>query len=103
MFMSPLNVTVPVKVGAPANTFAPVPVSSVNAAAKFALVGVAKNVATFVPNPVTPVLIGTVTVPLAPRDMAVPFTVTLELVSDELPILDNVLLEPLIEIGRAHV
>jgi len=42
-------------VGEVANTFAPVPVSSVKAAAKLALVGVAKNVATLVPNPLTPV------------------------------------------------
>lgn len=46
------------KVGEVANTFAPVPVSSVNAAAKFALLGVAKKVATPDPNPDTPVLIG---------------------------------------------
>jgi hypothetical protein len=45
-------------VGEVANTFAPVPVSSVKAAAKLALVGVAKNVAIPVPNPETPVLIG---------------------------------------------
>ena len=46
------------KVGDVANTFAPVPVSSVKAAAKLALVGVAKNVATPVASPDTPVLIG---------------------------------------------
>jgi hypothetical protein len=46
------------KVGEVANTFAPLPVSSVKAAAKFALLGVAKKVATPVPNPDTPVLIG---------------------------------------------
>jgi hypothetical protein len=39
-------------VGLVANTRAPVPVSSVTAAAKFALDGVAKNVATPVPRPV---------------------------------------------------
>ena len=39
--------------GEVAKTFAPVPVSSVNAAAKFADVGVAKKVETFVPSPVT--------------------------------------------------
>jgi hypothetical protein len=39
-------------VGLVANTRDPVPVSSVTAAAKFALVGVAKNVATPVPRPV---------------------------------------------------
>lgn len=45
-------------VGVLANTFAPVPVSSVSAAAKFALEGVAKNVATLAPKPDTPVAIG---------------------------------------------
>ena len=45
-------------VGVLANTFAPVPVSSVNAAAKFALDGVARKVATLAPNPDTPVAIG---------------------------------------------
>ena len=45
-------------VGLVAKTFEPVPVSSVKAAAKFALEGVAKKVATPVPNPDTPVLIG---------------------------------------------
>lgn len=48
----------PVRVGLAANTRAPVPVSSVIAAAKFALDGVAKKVATLVPSPVTPVEIG---------------------------------------------
>ena len=38
------------KVGDVANTLAPVPVSSVNAANKLALDGVVKNVFTFVPN-----------------------------------------------------
>ena len=46
------------KVGEVANTKAPVPVSSVKAAAKFALLGVARKVATPVPRPDTPVLIG---------------------------------------------
>jgi hypothetical protein len=45
-------------VGDVANTKAPEPVSSVTAAARFALEGVARNVATPVPNPDTPVLIG---------------------------------------------
>ena len=45
-------------VGLVANTLAPLPVSSVNAAARFALDGVAKNVAILVPNPDTPVEIG---------------------------------------------
>ncbi len=45
-------------VGLLANTFAPEPVSSVKAAAKFALEGVAKNVATLAAKPETPVEIG---------------------------------------------
>ena len=43
------------RVGLLANTFAPVPVSSVKAAAKFALEGVAKKVATLEPSPEIPV------------------------------------------------
>ena len=46
------------KVGDVANTSEPDPVSSVTAAARLALVGVAKNVATPVPRPDTPVEIG---------------------------------------------
>jgi len=45
-------------VGDVANTNEPVPVSSVTADAKLALVGVARNVATPVPKPLTPVEIG---------------------------------------------
>ena len=45
----------PAIVGAVANTAAPVPVSSVNADRRFALDGVAKNVKTPVPAPVSPV------------------------------------------------
>jgi hypothetical protein len=45
-------------VGEVANTLAPVPVSSVRAAAKFAELGVARKVATPVPRPDTPVEIG---------------------------------------------
>lgn len=45
-------------VGDVANTLAPLPVSSVNAAAKLALEGVARKVATLAPKPLTPVLIG---------------------------------------------
>jgi hypothetical protein len=45
-------------VGDVAKTLAPLPVSSVKAAAKFALDGVARKVATPVPRPDTPVLIG---------------------------------------------
>jgi len=47
---SPVIVGV-VSVGDVPKTFAPVPVSSVNAAAKFALDGVASQVATLAPNP----------------------------------------------------
>ena len=47
-----------VSVGEVAKTASPVPVSSVNAAAKFALDGVARKVATFVPSPLTPVETG---------------------------------------------
>jgi hypothetical protein len=46
------------KVGEVAKTRAPDPVSSVTAAARFEEDGVPKNVATFVPKPETPVLIG---------------------------------------------
>lgn len=46
------------RVGLVPNTSAPDPVSSVTAAAKFALLGVARNVATFAPRPDIPVLIG---------------------------------------------
>jgi hypothetical protein len=45
-------------VGVVANTATPVPVSSVKAVRKLALVGVAKNVATFAPKPLTPVATG---------------------------------------------
>ena len=58
-FVSVPDVGVPnigvTSVGEVANTFDPVPVSSVKAAAKLALDGVAKNVATLVPKPLTPV------------------------------------------------
>jgi hypothetical protein len=46
------------KVGEVAKTSTPEPVSSVTAVARFALEGVARNVATPVPKPLTPVLIG---------------------------------------------
>ena len=46
------------KVGVVANTADPVPVSSVKAVRKLALLGVAKNVATPVPKPLTPVATG---------------------------------------------
>ena len=47
-----------VNVGEVANTAEPVPVSSVKAVRKLALLGVAKNVATPVPKPLTPVATG---------------------------------------------
>lgn len=57
-----------VRVGEVAKTSSPLPVSFVTAVARLALDGVAKNVATPVPNPETPVLIGSpvqlVSVPL---------------------------------------
>ena len=57
-----------VSAGDPLKTASPVPVSSVNAAAKFADDGVARKVATFVPRPETPVETGSpvqlVSVPL---------------------------------------
>ena len=57
-----------VSVGEVAKTASPDPVSSVNAAAKFADDGVARKVATFVPSPLTPVETGSpvqlVSVPL---------------------------------------
>ena len=45
-------------VGLVPNTAGPVPVSSVNAARRLALVGVSRNAATFVPSPLIPVEIG---------------------------------------------
>jgi hypothetical protein len=45
-------------VGVVANTAEPVPVSSVKAVLKLALLGVAKNVATFAPKPLMPVATG---------------------------------------------
>ena len=47
-----------VKLGDVANTNDPEPVSSVTAARRFVLFGVARNVATLAPKPETPVLIG---------------------------------------------
>jgi len=48
-----------VSAGEVAKTASPLPVSSVNAAARFAELGVARKVPTFVPSPLTPVEIGT--------------------------------------------
>ena len=59
-------------VGLVANTRAPEPVSSVMAAAKLAYVGVAKKVATPVPKPLTPVLIGKPVALVNVTDVGVP-------------------------------
>ena len=113
-------------VGLVANTNDPVPVSSVTAAARFALDGVAKNVATPVPSPETPVLMGRpvvfVKTPLAgvpragavnvglvnvtpenvvtvaPKATLVDPIVTVELVSAAFPMLVSVLVDPLIDL-----
>ena len=113
-------------VGLVANTNDPVPVSSVTAAARFALDGVAKNVATPVPKPETPVLMGKpvvfVKTPLAgvpragavnvglvnvtpvnvvtvaPKATLVDPIVTVELVNAAFPMLVSVLVDPLIDL-----
>ena len=113
-------------VGLVANTNDPVPVSSVTAAARFALDGVAKNVATPVPKPLTPVLMGKpvvfVKTPLAgvpragavnvglvkvtpvnvvtvaPKATLVDPIVTVELVNAAFPMLVSVLVDPLIDL-----
>jgi hypothetical protein len=67
------------KVGEVANTAAPEPVSSVKALAKFALEGVARKVATPVPNPVIPdtgtLVAAIVPLPDTPREAPVPTTI----------------------------
>ena len=113
-------------VGLVAKTNDPVPVSSVTAAARFALDGVAKNVATPVPKPETPVLMGKpvvfVKTPLAgvpragavnvglvnvtpvnvvtvaPKATLVDPIVTVELVNAAFPMLVSVLVDPLIDL-----
>ena len=60
------------RVGLVANTSDPVPVSSVTAASKLALDGVPRNVATPVPNPLTPVLIGKPVALVSVADCGVP-------------------------------
>jgi len=113
-------------VGDVANTSAPVPVSSVTAVARFALVGVAKNVAIPVAKPEIPVLTGNpvafVKTPLegvpsagevkvgevrvtpenvvtvAPNATEVDPIVTVELVNDEFPMLLKVFVDPLIDL-----
>lgn len=67
-------VIVPVNVGEPANTAAPVPVSSVSAAARFALDGVARNVATPVPSPLMPVATGRPVAFVSVTEVGVPRT-----------------------------
>jgi hypothetical protein len=62
------------RVGLVANTNEPVPVSSVTAAAKLAALGVAKKVATPVPKPLTPVLIGKPVAFVNVADVGVPKT-----------------------------
>jgi hypothetical protein len=62
------------KVGELVNTKLPVPVSSVTAAARFALDGVAKKVATPVPRPLTPVEIGKPVAFVNVADVGVPST-----------------------------
>ena len=71
---------VPPRVGLVANTNDPDPVSSVTAAAKFALEGVPKNVATPVPRLVIPVP------PLATGSVPVTFVVKLAKVVDVVPV-----------------
>jgi NAD dependent epimerase/dehydratase family enzyme len=62
------------KVGDVANTAAPDPVSSVNAAARLAELGVARKVATPVPSPLTPVEIGRPVALVKVPDAGVPNT-----------------------------
>jgi hypothetical protein len=62
------------KTGLVAKTLAPVPVSSVRAAARFALLGVAKKVDTPVPRPLTPVVIGRPVVLVRVPEAGVPNT-----------------------------
>ena len=61
-------------VGLVANTAAPVPVSSVRAAARLALEGVARKVATPVPNPLMPVATGSPVALVSVPDAGVPST-----------------------------
>ena len=77
-FVSVPDVGVPstgvVRDGDVANTSEPEPVSSVTAAARFAELGVARNVATLVPRPDTPVLIGRPVQFVSVPDVGVPST-----------------------------
>ena len=65
LFLSPLNFREVTNVGLVAKTKAPEPVSSVTAAAKLALEGVANHVATPVPKPVMDPTAGVTVVLLA--------------------------------------
>jgi hypothetical protein len=69
------------KVGEVANTKLPVPVSSVTALIKLALEGVAKKVATPVPNPLTPVEIGSPVALVSVAEAGVPRAIALPLAS----------------------
>jgi len=76
--VEPLNLTPVVpNVGNVANTKEPEPVSSVTALIKLALDGVAKNVATPVPRPLTPVDIGSPVPFVSVTDAGVPRPITL--------------------------
>ena len=85
-------------VGPLANTALPVPVGSVTAECKLEELGVARNVATFVPSPLTPVLIGSpvafarvIVGPLANTALPVPVgSVTAECKLEELGVARNV-------------
>jgi len=76
-------------VGDVANTAAPVPVSSVSAAARLALDGVARNVATPVPRPDTPVEIGRPVTLVATKAAGVPRPMALPEASRYTPLLDG--------------
>ena len=76
--VEPLNLTPVVpNVGSVANTREPEPVSSVTADAKLALEGVAKKVATPVPNPLTPVDIGSPVALVSVAEAGVPRAIAL--------------------------
>lgn len=77
--------TVPSNVGAVANTSAPEPVSPVTAAARFALDGVARNVATFAPSPLTPVLTGSPVQFVSVPEVGVPRTGVVSVASAKTP------------------
>jgi hypothetical protein len=82
----PLTVA-PVIVGPVPNTAAPLPVSSVSAPLRLADDGVAKNVATFVPNPDTPVAIGRPVILVAVPLDGVPSTPPIRVTAPTEPVL----------------